>query len=221
MTVAAVIVPEGVDEAVADATGRPAVRRIVDVAWAGGAMPIVVVTADPDARVDAVLQGSPASLVEPGRASGVETYRLGAEAALAAVQETTAVLLWPGRMTWADPETVTSLLEAHGRTPDRIARPRRAGQAGWPVLVPASAVGTVLAAPGGSIEDALAGLDADAIDLGDPGTVLGREVALDDLPEYTGPPQPVGGPPPEWGAAAADDSELRDDDLPVEGPARD
>ena len=110
MTVGAVIVPDGVSEALADATGRPAVRRIVDAAWAGGALPIVVVACDPDGRIAAVLEGSPAALVDPGRASEVRTYRLGAEAAGEAVQETTAVLLWPGRMTWADPETVTSLI---------------------------------------------------------------------------------------------------------------
>ena len=32
-------------------------------------------------------------------------------------------------------------------------------------------------------------------------------VDLDDLPDYAGPPEPVGGPPPEWGAAAADTPE--------------
>jgi CTP:molybdopterin cytidylyltransferase MocA len=210
MTVGAVIVPEGVEEALADATGRAAVRRIVDVAWAGGAMPIVVVAADPDGRISAVLDGSPAVLVEPGRASGVETYRLGAEAAERSVQETTAVLLWPGRMTWTDPETVTSLIEAHGGTPDVVTRPRRAGQAGWPVLLPIARVGSVLGALGGTVEDALSGVAADALELGDPGSVLGNEVALDDLPDFTGPPEPVGGPPPDWGAAAADapESEL-------------
>ncbi len=96
MTVGAVIVPDGVSEALADATGRTAVRRIVDSAWAGGALPIIVVAADPDDRIAAVLEGSPAVVVEPGRASEVQTYRLGARAAAAAVQETSAVLLWPG-----------------------------------------------------------------------------------------------------------------------------
>jgi len=96
MTVGAVIVPDGVTEALADATGRAAVRRIVDSAWAGGAIPIIVVAADPDGRIAEVLTGSPAKVVDPGRASGTQTYRTGAEAARAAVQETTAVLLWPG-----------------------------------------------------------------------------------------------------------------------------
>jgi CTP:molybdopterin cytidylyltransferase MocA len=204
MTVGAVIVPDGVAEALADATGRAAVRRIVDSAWAGGAIPIVVVAADPDGRIAAVLEGSPATVVDPGRASGTQTYRLGAEAARAAVQETSAVLLWPGRMTWADPETVTSLIEAFGRSGDQTIRPRRAGESGWPVLLPVQLLDVVLALPGGSIADAVAVSDVASVELGDPGSVLGSEVGLDDLPDYAGPPEPVGGPPPEWGAAAAD-----------------
>ncbi len=207
MTVGAVIVPDGVTEALADATGRTAVRRIVDSAWAGGALPIIVVACDPDERIAEALAGSPAVVLDPGKASEVQTYRLGAEAAVATVQETSAVLLWPGRMTWADPETVTSLIEAHGRTPDEITRPRRAGESGWPVLVPASRIAAVLAAPGGSVEDAIAAGAVASVELGDPGSVLGAEVALDDLPDYAGPPEPVGGPPPEWGAAAADTPE--------------
>lgn len=207
MTVGAVIVPDGVSEAIADATGRPAVRRIVDAAWAGGALPIVVVACDPDERIAAVLEGSPAAVVDPGRASEVHTYRLGAEAAAETVQETTAVLLWPGRMTWADPETVTSLIEAHGHDTDVITRPRRAGESGWPVLVPLEQVAAVLDGPGGTIAAALAETAAASVELGDPGSVLGSEVALDDLPDYAGPPEPVGGPPPDWGAAAADTPE--------------
>jgi len=207
MTVGAVIVPDGVSEALADATGRAAVRRIVDSAWAGGAIPIIVVAADPDDRIAEVLEGSPAVVVEPGRASGVGTYLLGAEAAAAAVHETSAVLLWPGRMTWADPETVTSLIEAHGRSGARVTRPRRAGQSGWPVLLPMPQAAAVLSGPGGSVEDALAASNAASVELGDPGSVLGSEVAIDDLPDYTGPAEPIGGPSPEWGAAAADTPE--------------
>ncbi|MEX1294593.1 MAG: NTP transferase domain-containing protein [Candidatus Limnocylindrales bacterium] len=207
MTVGAVIVPDGVREALADATGRTAIRRIVDAAWAGGAMPIIVVAADPDGRIANALEGSPAAVVDPGRASGTQTYRAGAEAAHAAVQETTAVLLWPGRMTWADPETVTSLIEAHGREGGVVTRPRRAGESGWPVLLPVELVDSVLSAPGGDIADAIADAEVNAVELGDPGSVLGSEVPLDELPDYAGPPEPVGGPPPEWGAAAADTPE--------------
>ena len=47
MTVAAVILSASADGAVADADGLPSVRRIADVAWSGGAVPIVVVSFDP------------------------------------------------------------------------------------------------------------------------------------------------------------------------------
>jgi CTP:molybdopterin cytidylyltransferase MocA len=215
VTVAAVIVSDGVEAALADATGRTAVRRIVDAAWAGGAIPIIVVAADPDGRVAAVLAGSPALVVDPGRASEVQMYHRGAEAARLAVQETSAVLLWPGRMTWIDPETVTSLIEAHGRHPRTLTRPRRAGESGWPVLLPIEQVPVVLAGPRGTAAEALAGHHIGSLELGDPGSVLGLEVALDELPDYAGPPEPVGGPPPEWGAAAAEqpEPELSQDDV--------
>jgi CTP:molybdopterin cytidylyltransferase MocA len=213
VTVGAVIVPDGVNEALADATGRASVRRIVDSAWAGGALPIVIVAADPDGRIAEVLVGSPAVVVDPGKASEVTTYRIGAEMAAQVVHETSAVLLWPGRMTWVDPETVTSLMEAHGRSRGAVTRPRRAGRSGWPVLVPLSALSAVLAPPGGSIEQALLDAAVETVELGDPGSVLGAEVTLDQLPDYAGPPEPVGGPPPEWGAAAAErpEAELGDD----------
>jgi len=204
MTVGAVIVPGGVAEALADATGRPAVRRIVDSAWAGGALPIVVAACDPDDHIAAALEGSPATVVDPGKASEVGTYRVGVEAAAGLVRAMSAVLLWPGRMTWTDPETVTSLIEAHGRSPGELIRPRRAGERGWPVLLPVAQLDHLLGAVGGSLEGALASSAIASVELGDPGSVLGAEVALDDLPDYAGPPEPVGGPPPEWGAAAAE-----------------
>jgi CTP:molybdopterin cytidylyltransferase MocA len=206
MTVGAVVVPAGVAEALLDAGGRIAIRRIVDVSWAGGALPIVVVAGD-DAggSVAAALEGSPATRIDPGGVVGVAAYAVGVLAALEAVRETSALLLWPGRMTWVDPETVTSLIEAHGRAPDRFIRPRRAGQAGWPVLVPAALAEEVLGGSDGpELEARLALASPDTLELGDPGSVLGHEVALDSLPDYAGPPEPVGGPPPEWGAAAAD-----------------
>ena len=222
MTVAAVIVPHDAQEALADGAGRVAARRIVDAAWAGGAMPIVVVVDDPDGRVAVVVEGSPAVLVDPAGGAAevaahgwrpgaeVAAYRSGAAAAVASVSETSALLLWPGRMTWVDPETVTSLIEAHGRRPGDIVRPERAGQVGWPVLVPVARVAEVFDQGRGDVEALIASAsDVISLELGDPGTILGRETGLDALPDYAGPPEPVGGPPPEWGAAAA---EVQDQD---------
>ena len=106
-------------------------------------------------------------------------------------------------MTWVDPETVTSLIEASGREAGRPIRPTYDGVPGWPLLVPADAtdaieLSAVLELVGEPTELVM-------VDLGDPGTTTGIATALDALPRFEGPPEPVGGPPPEWGAAAADE----------------
>jgi hypothetical protein len=115
-------------------------------------------------------------------------------------------------MTWVDPETVTSLIEASGA---RLAprRPVHGGTPGWPVLLPIDAAHARLDGASGSLETAVAGDDIAISELGDPGSILGREVNLDDLPRYAGPPEPLGGPPPEWGAAAA---ETPDPESPID-----
>jgi hypothetical protein len=43
MTVAAVILSATAEGALADALGQRRVRRLVDIAWSGGALPVVVV----------------------------------------------------------------------------------------------------------------------------------------------------------------------------------
>jgi hypothetical protein len=53
VTVAAVILAASQESALADVEGQARVRRITDAAWSGGALPIVVVAADPDGRVAA------------------------------------------------------------------------------------------------------------------------------------------------------------------------
>lgn len=217
MTVAAVVLPATVEEALADAAGRLAVRRIVDSAWAGGALPIIVVLRDPDGAIRAALEGSPARLIDPGGAAGLEAARIGVVAACEAVRETSALLLWPGRMAWIDPETVTSLIEAHGLRSDQVTRPRRAGEVGWPVLLPAHAALGLLGTGHASLEELSLGIDAATVELGDPGSVLGLEVALAEMPDYAGPPQPVGGAAPDWGAAAAD---MPEPEVPPTGSSR-
>ena len=205
MTVAAVIVA-GSDMALADASGRPAVRRIVDVAWAGGALPIVVVADDPDGELSRALGGSPATRIAAPRGGDVAAYRAGIAAARDAVAGTGAVLLWPMSMTWIDPETVTSLIEAHGRRPQQLLRPQHHEIDGWPLLLPlVSASDLASVQDEADIGNLLAGTPAtERLQLGDPGTIHGIDMAMDALPAFEGPSEPVGGPPPEWGAAAAD-----------------
>ena len=63
----------------------------------------MVVVSDGGGHVLAALEGSPARLVDPGATSGSESARIGVMAALEAVRETSAILLWPGRLAWVDP----------------------------------------------------------------------------------------------------------------------
>jgi CTP:molybdopterin cytidylyltransferase MocA len=138
-----------------------------------------------------------------------------------AIVETEAVLIWPGRMAWVDAETVTSLIEAHGATRDALLRPRFEDEIGWPALIPMSTMPSLAAQPATSMPDELlaglaaAGIELRPIDTGDPGTAHDITMPIDQLPAYHGPPEPVAGHAPEWGAAAADFP----DDSPVEGPA--
>jgi CTP:molybdopterin cytidylyltransferase MocA len=221
VTVAAVILfaqPEG---AFADAAGRPAARRAVESAWAGGATPIVVVAADPSGQLALSLAGSPAVLAEPAPAEGGPVGQMvhGIRVCADKVTDTDAVLLWPGRMTWVDAETVTTLIESHGVRRDALLRPRYDEHAGWPVLLPMASVDALNSMSAELMPDALferlAGeVESALVDTGDPGTVFDRSTAFDELPPYAGPPEPAQ-PSPEWGAAAAETP----DDVPLEGPA--
>ena len=150
-----------------------------------------------------------------GGARWDRAYRAGVDAALDAVVGTGALLLWPGDHTWVDPETVTSLIEAHGARPDDAAPPdarRAAGLAGARARI--DVVDEVTSTLGGA--GAAGAFDRVPLDLGDPGTVVTLAVAIDDVPDYVGPAAPVAGPPPDWGAAAADepDSEVAVADEP-------
>jgi CTP:molybdopterin cytidylyltransferase MocA len=206
MTVAAVILSATADGAVLDTLGQPRVRRLVDLAWSGGALPVVVLSPDPDGAVAASLANTEAihGLPAPAEHGPVGQMVRGIELALAEVRETTAALLWPARMTWVGPETVTSLIEAHGPDPDTILRPGWRGEAGWPVLVPVSRLDILRAVPPDRMPpDVIADLTAIApsrlVELGDPGTVHDADTPRETLPPYEGPPEPPAGHTHEWG----------------------
>jgi CTP:molybdopterin cytidylyltransferase MocA len=226
VTVAAVILATDVAAALADADGVPAVRRIVDSAWSGGALPIVVVATDPEGRLAAALTGAAVILAEPepgGRPSAGDDAShagRGVEIAAARVSETNAALLWPVRMAWVGPETVTSLIEAHGSTPGAILRPTFRGDAGWPVLVPLQRNDPGPGAGATPFRADIAGAlqpapDHRHVELGDPGTSHDIGTARAALPPYEGPPEPASGHVHEWGAAIAEESE----EDPLRGPA--
>lgn len=223
MTVAAVILCASAGGALADTAGRPAVRRMVESAWAGGATPIVVVAPDPEGAVAIALAGSPAILAEPAPESAgpvgqiVRGMRVGADA----VTETDAALIWPGRMVWVDAETVTTMIEAHGADRSSLLRPAYDGESGWPTLLPMALADQFGGQAADLMPDELVdglvagGSRISLLDLGDPGSTHDVATPIDDLPRYQGPAEPGAGPAPEWGAAAADSA----DEGPLEGPS--
>jgi CTP:molybdopterin cytidylyltransferase MocA len=207
MTVAALILPASAEEALTRIDGRPLVRRLVDAAWAGGAVPVVVAVADPGGEVAAALAGAPATLQPRGDVFD------GLEAAVREVSETDAVMLWPSAYGWVDPETLTSLIEAHGVTPAAVLRPTYDGTAGWPVLVPIGAMPSANDRRAGrALEETIADLKAPVrlLDLGDPGTVHDVRTPRTDLAPYRGPARPAGSAH-EWGSLAAEEPDAHEE----------
>jgi len=224
MTVASVILAASPASALADADGTPAVRRLADVAWSGGATPVVVCSFDPEGTVGQALANAEVTLVEPVAPEGGPVGQIahGIDAAIRLVAETEAALVWPARMAWVDAETVTSLIAAHGAERDSVIRPAWRGDPGWPVLVPVAHLVTLrgLAVdrmPGDLIDDLIAaGIPLRLVETGDPGVSLDVSTGVADLPPYDGPPEPADAHAHEWGAAAADEA----DDVPVAGAPR-
>jgi CTP:molybdopterin cytidylyltransferase MocA len=220
LTVAAVILAAGQASALADAAGTPAARRLTDVAWAGGATPVVVCAFDPDGAVAAVLANTEVTLADPAprEAGPVGQIVNGIEAAMRLVTDTQAALVWPARLTWVDAETVTTLIATHGEDRATVVQPAYRGEPGFPVLLPVRHLDVFrgLAAdrmPGDLFADLEAlGIPFRVVDTGDPGVVIDVSVPRGDLPPYDGPPEPAD--TPEWGSAVAD----QPDDAPVAGP---
>ena len=224
MTVAAVILAATPESALADAEGVPRVRRIVDAAWSGGALPVVVVSFDPDGAIAAALAGAAVTLAEPvPKPDGVPVaqIRRGIEVAQATVRDVDAVLIWPARMGWVSPETVTSMIEAHGIARGSLLRPTFDGEDGWPVLLPMTQAGALAAVapdrfPDDIVADVIAGgVPARSLDLGDPGTTHDGTIPRGELPPYTGPLEPVAPHSHEWGASV----ETASEESPLAGPA--
>jgi CTP:molybdopterin cytidylyltransferase MocA len=208
MTVAAIVLVSDTAAALGDADGEAAIRRVAHSAWSGGALPIVVVAEEVTGPLADAVADLPVTLARAAdEPRGIAWFVSGERAALVAVSETTAGLLWPFRHVWVDPETVTSLVEAHGVTPDAIVRPAYLGQTGFPILVPATLTERLAAQAcrhGAEAVDALIaeGVPVRILELGDPGIVFDIGTPRSELPGYQGPPQPDG-PSPEWNAELA------------------
>ncbi|MEO8570306.1 MAG: NTP transferase domain-containing protein [Chloroflexota bacterium] len=215
MTVAAVILSASAEGSLTDTLGQPRIRRLADLAWSGGALPIVVVSPDPDGTVAAALTGSEAvhGAPAPPSAGPVGQMIRGAELATAEVHDTSAVLLWPARMTWVGPETITSLIEAHGTDAGAILRPAWHGDPGWPVLVPLVHLDVLRGIgpdrmPPDVVDDLATAVRTRIVEVGDPGVLHDVDTAPDDLPAYEGPPDPPAGHTHEWGADVAAEAGL-------------
>jgi CTP:molybdopterin cytidylyltransferase MocA len=222
MTVAAVILSATTEGALADTLGQPRVRRLVDIAWSGGALPVVVVAPDPEGAIAAAIVGSEAvyGTPAPPEAGPAGQMLRGAEVARAEVSDITGVLLWPGRMTWVGPETITSLIEAHGVAPGSLLRPGWQGEVGWPVLLPISAVEHLRAVssermPADIVDEVAGYVTTQVVDVGDPGIHFDADTPIGELPPYEGPPEPPGGHRHEWGDAVAEGGV--DEAIPGEG----
>jgi CTP:molybdopterin cytidylyltransferase MocA len=225
VTVAAVILAAAPESALADADGVPRVRRMADAAWSGGALPVVVVSFDPDGQVAAALAGAEVTLAEPVPGPDgvpVAQMRRGIDVARGIVSGIDGAFIWPARMGWVSPETITSMIEAHGLDTAAVLRPSFDGEAGWPVLLPLAGIAGLAAVapdrmPDGIIADVIAGgLASRLLDLGDPGTTHDGSIPSSMLPAYVGPSEPVATHRHEWGSEIADAPE----DAPLEGPAR-
>jgi CTP:molybdopterin cytidylyltransferase MocA len=224
MTVAAVILAATPASALADADGTPAIRRLADVAWSGGATPVVACSFDPDGGVAAALANAEVTLVDPvdPQQGPVGQIVNGIEAAMRLVAETEGALVWPARLAWVDAETVTTLIAAHGANRASVMRPTYGAEPGWPVLIPVRHLDVLrgLAVdrmPPDLMDDlAAAGVPFRLVETGDPGVTHDVSIARADLPPYDGPPEPADAHAHEWGLATAD----QPDDTPVSGPSR-
>jgi CTP:molybdopterin cytidylyltransferase MocA len=215
MTVAAVILSATAEGALTDTAGQPRVRRLADLAWSGGALPIVVLSPDPDGTVAAALAGSEAIHGAPAAESGGPAGQMarGIELSASEVRDVSAALIWPARMVWVGPETVTSLIEAHGTDPGTMLRPTWRGAPGWPVLLPLAHLAALQAVPPDrmppAIIEELAGqVPTRLVELGDPGVTHDADTAREDLPTYEGPPDPPAGHTHEWGDDVAAEAGL-------------
>jgi CTP:molybdopterin cytidylyltransferase MocA len=224
MTVAAVILAASPESAVADVEGQSRVRRIADAAWSGGALPIVVVSFDPDGAVAASLAGAEVTLAEPvplPDGMPVRQMARGMDVAASLVNDLSGAFIWPAGMVWVGPETITSMIEAHGMDRSSMLRPAYEGDVGWPVLLPHAGAAILASVALDRMPDEIladletAGLSTRAVEVGDPGVTHDARVPRDQLPAYVGPTEPTAQHRHEWGAALADAPE----DAPIEGPA--
>ena len=147
-----------------------------------GRCPIVVLSPDPDGAVAAALAGSEATHGDPAPAERGPAGQMirGIEVAAAEVQRPDRrAASGPRGWSWVGPETITSLIEAHGTDPGTLLRPglaRRAGLAGPPAAGPPRRAATTPPdlMPPAVVERLTATIPSRIIELGDPGVTHRR-----------------------------------------------
>ena len=139
----------------------------------------------------------------------------GAELAAAEVSDTTAVLLWPARMTWVGPETdhVAHRGPRHRPAARCCGRPGRASRAGRSSLPLAHLDALRGVAPDRMPPDVIDDLVARPSRAGSSRWAIRASSTTPtpppaDLPAYEGPPDPPAGHTHEWGADVAAEAGL-------------
>ena len=124
-----------VTKLVAEVSGKPIVRRVVEAAWASRACPVSVVVGYARDRVEAALAGIPATIVvNPDFATGLASSLRAALPALPSDVDATLVLL--GDMPNVDSALIDRLIGAFEAAPGAWAvAPLQDGRRGNPVLL--------------------------------------------------------------------------------------
>jgi hypothetical protein len=121
MTVAALILTD--PRSTAAPAALLALTRLIEAAWSGGAQPILVLG-----------HTSNESLAPLARGTAATDIAAAAREAAELVGGTSAALFLPVTHAGIDPETITALIAAHGRTPNRTLTAAWNGTAG-PILL--------------------------------------------------------------------------------------
>ncbi len=120
---------------IAEVSGKPIVRRVVEAAWASRARPVSVVVGYASDLVEAALAGIPATIVvNPDFATGLASSLRAALSALPSDAAATLVLL--GDMPHVDSALINRLIDAFEAAPEAWAvAPLQDGRRGNPVLL--------------------------------------------------------------------------------------
>lgn len=139
MTVAALIVAS--DTSLVSGRPSPALTRLIEAAWSGGANPILIAGLAEEVDLAPLAMRTKANTPQ---AAGAEALRL--------VGGTTALLSLPVTHAGIDPETITALITAHARTPEASLHAAHNGAAGPVRLTPLALLSSESAADGTGVE---------------------------------------------------------------------